>query len=171
MGGGDGHLVVVEDHEHAAFEVTGVVQRLERHAGGHGTVTDDGNGVAGIATKFSGHSETKGSGDRGGGMGGTEGIIGAFRAFGEAAEAALGAQGADAVAAAGEDFVGIALMADVPDDLVARGIEDGVQGDGEFNDAKTGAKVAAGHRDGRDGFGAEFIGQLAQVAVGQGFEI
>ena len=47
-----------------------------------------------------------------------EGIVFALAPFGEAAEAATLAQGADTVAAPGQDLVRIALMPDVPDQLV-----------------------------------------------------
>ncbi|EKE16586.1 MAG: hypothetical protein ACD_10C00906G0002 [uncultured bacterium] len=83
-----------------------------------------------------------------------ERIVGGFAALGKAGQAAFAAQGADTVAPPGEDFMRIALVADIPDDLVARGVEDGVQGDGEFDDAQTGTQMAAGDRHRRDGFGA-----------------
>ncbi len=63
-------------------------------------------------------------------MRGAEGVVVALGAAGEAREAAPGAQGADAVAAAGQDLVRIRLVADVPDQLVARRVEDGVERDG-----------------------------------------
>jgi hypothetical protein len=42
-------------------------------------------------------------------------------------------QGADAVAPPGQDLVRIALVAHVPDQLVARGVEDGMQRHGQFH--------------------------------------
>ena len=73
------------------------------------------------------------------------------------------AQGADAVAAAGEDLVRIGLMPDVPDQLVIGGIEDVMQGDRQFDDAKARAEMSAGHRHRTDGLGAQFVGNLLQV--------
>ena len=67
-----------------------------------------------------------------------EGIVLAFRALGEAGEAATGAQRADAVAAAGQDLVRIALVADVPDQAVGRRVVEVVQGDGQLDDAEAG---------------------------------
>ena len=58
--GGDGHLVVVQDDEKAFLQVARVVERLERHAGGHRTVTNDGHGVTGIAAKVGSDGETEG---------------------------------------------------------------------------------------------------------------
>ena len=39
------HFIVVEDDEHALFEVTRVVHRLKGHAGAHRPVTDDGDRI------------------------------------------------------------------------------------------------------------------------------
>ena len=70
---------------------------------------------------------------------------------------------ADAVAPAGQDLVRIGLMADVPDQPVARRVEDVVQRDGQLDDAKAGAEMPAGHRDGVDGLGAQFVGDLLEL--------
>ena len=56
-------------------------------------------------------------------MGRAEGVVGRLAPFGKAAQAVLHAQGADAVAALGQDLVRITLVTHVPDDLVARRIE------------------------------------------------
>ena len=74
-------------------------------------------------------------------------------------------QRADAVAAAGEDLVRIGLMADVPDDAVARRVEDVVQRDRQFDHAEAGAQMAAGDRDRIDGLGAQFVGDLPELAL------
>ena len=37
---GDGHLVVVEHHQHVLVDIAGVIERLERHAGGDGAIAD-----------------------------------------------------------------------------------------------------------------------------------
>ena len=52
-------------------------------------------------------------------------------------------------------------MADVPDQPVARRVEDIVQRDRELDDAEPGAEMAAGHRHRVDGLGAQFVGDLA----------
>ena len=96
-------------------------------------------------------------------MGGAERVVIALGALGEAGQAAAGAQRADAVAAAGQDLVRIGLMADVPDQAVARGVEDVVQRRGQFDDAKAGAEMAAGDRHRIDGFLAQFVGDLPDL--------
>ena len=57
----------------------------------------------------------------------------------------------------------VGLVADVPDQAVARRVEDVVDRGGEFHDAEAGAEVAAGHRNGVDGFLAEFVRNLAYL--------
>ena len=68
----------------------------------------------------------------------------------EAVKAAGLADGFKAVAAAGEDFVDVGLVADVEEDFVFRRIEDRVQSDGELDDAEIGAQMAAGFGEGLD---------------------
>ena len=97
-------------------------------------------------------------------MGGAERVVFALRALGEAGESPALAQRVDAIAPTGEDLVRIGLMADVPDQPVARRVEDVVQRDGELDHAEPGAEVAAGDRNGADRFRAQLVGELAQVA-------
>ena len=54
-------------------------------------------------------------------------------------------------------------MADVPDQPVARGIEDVMDRRGQLDDAEAGAEMSAGDRDGIDGFLAQFVGHLPHL--------
>ena len=94
-----------------------------------------------------------------------ERVVFAFGALAEARQAARLAQRADAVAPAGQDLVRVGLMADVPDQPVARRIEDMVQRDGQLDHAKPGAEMAAGDRNRGDQLLAELFGQLGQLLV------
>ena len=96
-------------------------------------------------------------------MRGAERIVVALGALGEAGEAAAGAQRADAVAASGQDLVRIGLMADVPDQAVARGVEDVMDRGGQFDHAEAGAEMAAGYRDRVDGFLTKLVGNLPHL--------
>ena len=69
------------------------------------------------------------------------------RRAGEAGKPAALAQRADAVAAPGQDLVRVGLVADVPDQPVARRVEDVVQRDRQLDHAEPGAEMAAGHRN------------------------
>ena len=53
-------------------------------------------------------------------------------------------QGVERFPAAGEDFVGIGLVADIPDHLVFGGVEDIMDGNGEVDRAQAGRQMAAG---------------------------
>ena len=100
-------------------------------------------------------------------MGGAEGVVFAFGPLGEARQPARLAQGANPVAPAGENLVGIALVADVPDQPVGWRIEDVMQGNGQFDHPKPGAKVSAGDRNGGNRFLAQFVGQRPQIRFGK----
>jgi hypothetical protein len=80
----------------------------------------------------------------GAGVAGAVAIVLALGAEHEAVEAAGLADGVKTVAAAGEDFVDVGLVADVKEDLVVGRIEDRVEpSHGELDHAQVGA------RDGR----------------------
>ena len=82
--------------------------------------------------------------DRGRRMADAERVVLAFLALRERREAVLLLDRGDAVAAAGQDLVRIALVADVPDQAVARRVEQVVQRDGQLDHAQAGAEMAAG---------------------------
>ena len=92
-----------------------------------------------------------------------ERVIFALAALGEARQTAPGAKRADTVAASGQDLVRIALVADVPDQPVTRGVKYIMDRGGQLDHTKPRTQMPAGHGHGRDGFGAEFIGKLAEL--------
>lgn len=71
-------------------------------------------------------------------------VVFALTAPWERMQAAFLANGADFIAASGEDFVWVSLMAYVPDELVKRGVIDIVQRHGEFHRAQPGGEMSAG---------------------------
>ncbi len=101
-------------------------------------------------------------------MGGAERVVFALGALGEAGEPAALAQGADAVAAAGENFVRIGLVADVPDQPVAGCVKYVVKRYRQLDHAQTGAKMAAGDRHSIDCLLPQFVSDLAQAGSGRG---
>ena len=56
-------------------------------------------------------------------------------------------------------------MADVPDDAVARRVEQVVQRDGQLDDAEPRPEVAAGDRDGIDRLLAQLVRDLTKLAL------
>jgi hypothetical protein len=96
-----------------------------------------------------------------------ERVIGAFGPLGEARQPVLLAQGADPVAPPGQDLVRVALVAHVPDDLVARRVEHRVQRHGQFHHTQAGAQMPAGLRHRRDRLGPQFVRQPLQLGIAQ----
>ena len=95
-------------------------------------------------------------------MADAEGVVLGFLALRERRDAVLLLDGMDLVAAAGEDLVRIALVADVPDDAVVGRVVEVMQGDGEFDHAEAGAEMAAALADRFDQVGAQFLGDRGQ---------
>ena len=77
----------------------------------------------------------------------------------------------EAVAAAGEDLVRVGLVADVPEDLVARRVEQAVQRDGELAGAEVGAEVAADLADRVDDQLADLLRDLLELVVVEALEV
>ena len=70
---------------------------------------------------------------------------------------------ADAVAAAGQDLVRIALVPDVPDQPVVGRVEHIMDRGGQLDHAEPRAEMPAGRADRGDRLGAQFVGELAQL--------
>ena len=159
----DAHVVVVQDDQQLAVADAGVVQRLESHAGAHGTVADDGHGVAVFALLLGRHGHAQSGGNRGGRMRRAEGVVLAFAAPRKARQAAKLAQAVHAVAPPGQDLVRVSLVAHIPDQPVVRRVEDIVQGHGELDRAQVGAEVAAGARHAVEQIGAQLVRHAPQL--------
>ena len=162
---GDGHVVVVEDDDQPVLVGAGIVHRLIGHARAHRAVADHRDHIVVAALEVARHRHAQAGGNRGRGMRGAEGIVFAFAALGETGKPAALAQAAHAGAAAGEDLVRIGLVADIPDDPVARCVEHIVQRGGQFDHAQAGAEMPAGDRDDVDQVGAQLVGELAQLVL------
>ena len=74
-------------------------------------------------------------------MAGHEQVVGAFLRIGVAHQAAPGADRAKLGEAAGDQFVGIDLVARVPDQPVAAEVEDPMKGEAELDHAEVGGEV------------------------------
>ena len=92
-------------------------------------------------------------------------VVAALLARGVAGEAAGLAQLGEPGAAAGHQLVDVGLVAGVPQDGVARRLEDTVQGQRQLDGAEVGAEVAAGLGDRRDDEVTDLTAQLGQVRV------
>ncbi len=65
----------------------------------------------------------------------------------------------------------IGLVADVPEDLVARGVEQRMQRDGQLAGAEVGAEVPADLADGVDDVLAHLLGELVQLLLGERVQV
>jgi hypothetical protein len=110
--------------------VAEVVQRLEGETPGHRAVTDHGDDVASVdRSRVSSHGEAVGVGEHGRGVAVLDDVVLALLAARITRQATGLAQLGEAITAPGQDFVDVGLMAGVPQDRVARGLEHPVEGD------------------------------------------
>ena len=98
-------------------------------------------------------------------MADAEGVVLAFLALRERREAVLLLDRRDAIAAAGQDLVRIALVADVPDQAVARRVEEPVQRNRELDDAEARAEMAARCRDRLDQIGTQLVRDVRELRL------
>ena len=97
-------------------------------------------------------------------------VVRAFAAVAKAAYAARLAQVAECLASAPrKDFMGVALVRDIENDFVFRGVEDAVQGYGKLDYTEIGADVPALLRSDVDDFAPDFLGKLGQLLCGKLF--
>lgn len=100
-----------------------------------------------------------------------EGIVFALGSLGEAREATALAQCADAIAPPRQNLMRVGLMADIPNDNVARRVEYVVQRNGEFDHTEARSEVPTRDAHSINGLSAEFIGQLPKLGFFQVPEI
>ena len=100
-----------------------------------------------------------------------KGVVFGLGSFGEAREAAALADGVDATFSPCQDFVRIALVANVPDELVFGGVEHGVDRGCKLDYAEACAQVPTGFGNRADGGAADIIGQLFDFIIGEGFDV
>ncbi len=153
----DRHLVVVEDHQQIRIEIATVMQRFVCHAAGQTAVADHRDDLACVPFALCRKRHAERGGNRCGRMADAEGIELAFLAFGKRCEAILLLDRGNAIAAASEDLVRVALVTDIPDQPVGRRVVKVMQGHGQFDHAQAGAEMTAGGSD-------RFDQVLAQLA-------
>ena len=131
----------------------------------------DGNNVFVGSTQIArgGHAESGREGCSG--VSGPVAIVFALGAEEEAVQSAVLADGVDLLAATGEHFVHVTLVADVEEDFVLGRIESAVQGDGELDHAEVRSEVSAGFGDGADEFVADVLGEQRQIFLGHSADV
>ncbi len=157
------HVVVVQDNDQPGAHSAGIIHRLIGHARAHRAVADNSDNIVLLSGQIARRRKTEASRDRGRGMRRAKRVVDALCALGEAGKSATLAQRSHARAPAGENLVWIGLMADVPNQLVARRIEDAVQRDREFDDPKAGSQMTACDRHHVNSFLSQLIRQLLEL--------
>ena len=160
----DRHVVVIEDDDEPRAQGAGVVHRLVSHPRRHRAVADDRDHMVAAVGQIARHRHAEAGRDRRRGMRGAERVVFAFRALGETAQASALPQSSDPIAPTGQDLVRVGLVADVPDDAIGRRVENVVERDRQFDNAEAGAEMTASHRNRADCFGAQFVGELSEIA-------
>ena len=140
---GNGHLVVVEDDDEIGPERTGIVQRLIRFAAGKRAVSDHGNDFIVFPFEISCAYQTEPCRKAGRRMSGIEGIIGRFIGLWKARHAAEFAEMIKAVHSAGQQFPGIALMADVKNQFILREVKTTPKSQRQFHRTQVGRQMPA----------------------------
>ncbi len=162
----DAHVVVVEDDDQVEVaERAAVVERLVGVAFLQRAVADHGDRFAlrVLRPAAPGQGEPHGGRDARAAVPGLHRVVRGLGRIGEAREAAPLPQRLEARAAPGEQLVRVALVADVPHQLVAVvEVELREQGQGQLDHAQSGSEVPAGAGDGVDDEGADLGGEQAQ---------
>jgi hypothetical protein len=162
----DRHPVVVEDDHDRRLEPARLVQRLVGDAAGQRPVADHRDDLA-VGADAASHRllEPDRVADRGRGVAGAHDVVLGLGDRAERREAAVLADRREPVPAAGEDLVRVGLVADVPENLVARRLHQAVQRDRELAGPEVGAEVPADLADRVDDQLAGLLRDLLELVV------
>ena len=144
----DGHGVVVQNNNQVGFAAPGVVQSLIGHAAGKGAVPDNSHGAKVVAPHFIGAGRRIGGRNRSGAVPNGKGVVNAFARLREPRDSSRLTQGGKLLPAAGDDFMGIALMAHVPHHRIFRRVKNPVDGKGQLHRPQVGRQMPSGLRYG-----------------------
>ena len=167
---GDGHPVVVQD-DHEVIEGGNIVHPLVDHPAGESAVPDDGHHPAGLPLQLFGPGHADGQREGRIAVAGHKGVVPALPRVGEPRDAVLLAQPGKARLAAGEQFVGVALVPHVKDDLVLGGVQHPVQGHRQLDGAQVGSQMPAGAQDAVHQKAADLPAQLHHLFVAQALDV
>ena len=139
----DAHLVVVQNDQQIFAEARGVVERLEHDAAGQCPVADHRDAAAvlpGVHEVVPG-LQSEARAHAGPGVAGDEQVVLAFLRVRVAHQPAAGAERVELREPAGQQLVGVDLVAGVPDQAVFGEVERLVQGDRQFDHAEVRREV------------------------------
>jgi hypothetical protein len=141
------HIVIVQDHQQIRVDRTGMIHRLEGHAAGDAAVADDRDAMLVLAAQAGSDRHAQRRADRRARMADAEGIVFAFRTVRKRANAVAGADRRHALLAPGQNLMWIGLMADIPNQLIARRIEYVMQRHGQLHGTEACREMPAGNTD------------------------
>ena len=104
-------------------------------------------------------------------MPGAVAVVLTLGSAGETRQPVGGANGAEAVFAAGDEFMDVDLVADIPHKPVFRGLEDAVQGEGQLYHPQVGAHMPTRARQAGDQLMPNLVCQLFELAHRQLFDV
>ena len=169
----DRHLVVVEHDDEILFQPTGVVHGLEDHAATESAVADHGHHAAVFLgpEQIVAALQAQGRAHAAPGVAGHKQVEVAFRRVGVAHQPALGAHRLELVVPAGDHFVGVDLMARVPDQAVAGKVERGMQGQSQLDHAQIRGKMGRSRGCQPAERLAHLAGQLRQLLLRESLQV
>ena len=133
-----------------------LVEGFQGGPAGQASVPDDGDDVVVLLLPVPGHRHAQGGREGRRGVAGIERVMRALLAAGKTEQSIEETEAAEPVPPAGEDLVGVALVTDVPDELVARRVEDVVKGQRQLDDPEVRGEVAPVPGDRGDDLGPNF---------------
>jgi len=156
---GNRHVVVVENDNNFLMPGPKIVEGLERKTIDDGGVTDDRNHVIVCAFFPTGDGEAFGRGKGGSTMTGFVTIVNRFGPILESAGITFLTKMFQR--ATGQDFVGVALVPNVEDQLIFREVKRAIQGNSQFDRSEVAGKMPSIQRGFEDDFFPNIIAQSA----------
>ena len=162
---------IVWDTGHQAYPHKLLTGRLEREPGHQRRVADHDGDPLMRAADVPGRGEALRDGQARARVAAVEDVVLALAPPREAADTVDLAQRPEALETAGQQLMGVRLVAGVPHDLVARRLEQAMERNRDLDHAEARAEVAAGLRDGGDDRLADLGGELLQLALAEAAQV
>mmetsp|Transcript_5954 Transcript_5954/g.14411 ORF Transcript_5954/g.14411 Transcript_5954/m.14411 type:complete len:580 (-) Transcript_5954:153-1892(-) len=164
--------VVVEYDNHSRLQISGRVHGLVGHSSGNSSVSNHGHAIVfALVEDALGNGHALCRTDGRGRMAGTKGIVLALFALAKSRKSAQLPQSGKPIPAARQNLVGIALVGNVPNDIVRGHVKDIVQSDREFGHSQTRGQVTSRFGDTFQNFPSQFVCQLLELAHVQALHV
>mmetsp|Transcript_9804 Transcript_9804/g.59680 ORF Transcript_9804/g.59680 Transcript_9804/m.59680 type:complete len:356 (+) Transcript_9804:959-2026(+) len=129
-------IVIIQDDNHVLVQESGIVECLVRHSSSDCPVSDHSNDFVVLVFEVPTHCHAKPSTNAGAAVSSTERIILRLGTLGEPGQSMGLTDGGHTIPPAGQDLVWVSLVAYIPNDPVFWGVENVVQGHGQFHHAQ-----------------------------------